>query len=137
MEPRMSPSAAPKKARPLSPHLQIYRLPKSALISITHRATGIALSAGLPVFVLWLLALASGEKAYECFLKAAHHPIGVVMLMGWTWSFAFHLCSGIRHLIWDSVKMLDNSSVNKSNYAVLIFSTIITAGIWFKLFWVQ
>ena len=36
-----------RKDRPTSPHLTIYKLPFPAIMSITHRGTGIVLSAGM------------------------------------------------------------------------------------------
>jgi succinate dehydrogenase / fumarate reductase cytochrome b subunit len=129
--------ATTKKARPLSPHLQVYRLPLSANLSITHRLTGVGLSCGLPVFVLWLLALSGGEKSYECFLRCAHSIVGQILLMGWSWAFAFHLCTGVRHLFWDMGYGLENPQVYKSGYLALAVSVVLTLGLWCKLLWVS
>lgn len=49
--------------RPLSPHLQVYRLPLTALMSISHRATGVALSVGTLLLAWWLIAAATGAKS--------------------------------------------------------------------------
>ncbi|HXE17954.1 MAG TPA: succinate dehydrogenase, cytochrome b556 subunit, partial [Stellaceae bacterium] len=51
-------------ARPLSPHLQIYKWPLAMATSILHRATGIALAIGTVFLVWWLVAAAMGEQAY-------------------------------------------------------------------------
>jgi len=129
----MSSPAPVKKPRPLSPHLQVYRPQLTSGLSILHRITGVGLALGLPVFVIWLTALAKNEKAYDCFLRGAHSPIGQILLFGWSWAFAYHLCMGIRHLLWDMGLFLDIKQVYKSGYAALAISTLLTVGIWYEL----
>lgn len=94
------PSARPY-GRPLSPHLQIYRWPITMVASITHRATGIALAAGLGLLAWWLIAAATGPDAYAVFTTAARNIIGEIVLFGFLWSLSYHLLNGIRHLFWD------------------------------------
>jgi succinate dehydrogenase / fumarate reductase cytochrome b subunit len=87
--------------RPLSPHLQIYRWTITMAASITHRATGIALSVGTLFLAWWLMAAATGPDAYAVFLRLAANPVGEVIMFGLLWSLCFHLLNGIRHLAWD------------------------------------
>ena len=89
------------KARPLSPHMQIWRWTITMAASITHRVTGGALAGGMLFLVWWLIAAASGPAAYAVFATVAAPPIGQVILFGLLWSLAFHLLNGIRHLAWD------------------------------------
>ena len=49
--------------RPLSPHLQIYRMPMTAVMSIFHRATGVGLLVGAVLLIWWLLAAATGPES--------------------------------------------------------------------------
>jgi succinate dehydrogenase / fumarate reductase cytochrome b subunit len=101
------------------------------VVSILHRATGIALSlAGLAVLTWWLVALSKGPDAYETFDKASHHPLGIVVLVGLTWSFFQHLLSGIRHLTMDTGAAFE-LGVNK-RFAVLtiVGSVVLTALLW-------
>jgi succinate dehydrogenase / fumarate reductase cytochrome b subunit len=101
------------------------------VVSILHRATGTALSiAGLGVLTWWLFAIASGPDAYASFTKAATHPLGLVVLIGLTWSFFQHLLSGIRHLSMDTGAAFE-LGVNKT-FAVLtvVGSLILTAVVW-------
>lgn len=86
---------------PLSPHLSIYRWPITMAASITHRITGMALSAGTLFLAWWLIAAAMGPEAYDRFARVAAHPIGKIVLFGFVWSLAFHLLNGIRHIAWD------------------------------------
>lgn len=101
------------------------------VVSILHRATGIALSfAGLALLAWWLMALAEGPDAYGVFLRAANSPIGLIVLVGITWSFFQHLLSGIRHLTMDTGAAFE-LGINK-RFAVLtmIGSVLLTALLW-------
>ena len=103
-------------------------------VSILHRATGIALSfAGLGILTWWLYAIASGPAGYDAFTKAATHPVGLVVLVGLTWSFFQHLLSGIRHLVMDTGQAFE-LGVNKT-FAILtvVGSVLLTAAMWFYL----
>jgi succinate dehydrogenase / fumarate reductase cytochrome b subunit len=100
--------------------------------SILHRATGVALSiAGLTVLTWWLFAIASGPDEYASFTKAVTHPVGLVVLVGLTWSFFQHLLSGIRHLVMDTGAAFE-LGINKTS-AILTFvgSVLLTAAVWF------
>lgn len=103
-------------------------------VSILHRATGSALSlAGLGILTWWLVAIASGPDAYATFVKAATHPLGLIVLIGLTWSFFQHLLSGIRHLVMDTGAAFD-LGINKA-FAILtvVGSVLLTALTWFYL----
>ena len=89
-------------SRPMSPHLTIWKWGPHMLVSILHRATGTALTvAGLALLTWWLLAIANGAEAYDQFVAAADHPLGVIVLVGLTWAFWQHFFSGLRHLFMD------------------------------------
>lgn len=89
--------------RPLSPHLSIWKWQIHMATSIFHRVTGSALAfAGVLMFCWWLAAAATSDRAYEIFLAFAGSWAGLIVLVGLTWSFFQHLCSGIRHLLMDS-----------------------------------
>ena len=125
---------ASKRPRPLSPHLTIWRWGPHMVVSILHRATGIALSiAGLAILTWWLFAMSTGADAYDSFAKAANGPIGLVVLVGLTWSFFQHLLSGIRHLVMDTGGAFE-LGINK-NFAILtiVGSVVLTAAVWFYL----
>ncbi len=104
------------------------------LVSILHRATGIALSiAGLALLTWWLWAIGSGADAYAEFVKLVSSPVGLVVLIGLTWSFFQHLLSGLRHLVMDSGAAFE-LSINKT-FAILtiVGSLLLTAILWFYL----
>ena len=103
-------------------------------VSILHRATGVALSfAGLGILAWWLFALSSGPEAFATFTKAATSPLGLVVLIGITWSFFQHLLSGIRHLVMDTGAAFE-LGINKT-FAILtiVGSVLLTSVLWFYL----
>ena len=88
-------------ARPLSPHLQIYRFSLSMAMSIVHRITGLGLCAGMVMLTWWLLAAASGQNAYGVFEAFATSWIGRFILFCFSWALLHHLIGGLRYFIWD------------------------------------
>jgi succinate dehydrogenase / fumarate reductase, cytochrome b subunit len=94
--------ATGRAKRPLSPHLQIYRLTLTMLMSIVHRITGGALYFGTLLLAWWLLAAASGPNAYVAFQSAASSIIGRIVLFGYTFALIHHMLGGVRYLIWDT-----------------------------------
>lgn len=126
-KPAASPSSRP---RPLSPHLQVYRLPLAAVISITHRATGVALSGGAAVLVAWLFAAATSAECFTWWQGVLTSPIGLVCMAGWSFALFYHLTAGIRHLVWDAGIGLEKTSVNTSNILVIICALILTGAAW-------
>ena len=104
------------------------------LISILHRATGIALSiAGLAILTWWLLAIALGTDAYAKFVKLATHPVGLVILIGISWSFFQHLLSGIRHLVMDTGAGFELDTNKRFAVLTLVGSVLLTAALWVYL----
>jgi succinate dehydrogenase / fumarate reductase cytochrome b subunit len=129
---------ASTRPRPLSPHLTIWRWGPHMVVSILHRATGIALSiAGLTILTWWLMALALGPQSYALFAKAAHNPVGIIILVGLTWSFFQHLLSGIRHLVMDSGAAFELGINKTSAVLTLVGSVILTALLWIWLLGVR
>jgi succinate dehydrogenase / fumarate reductase cytochrome b subunit len=125
------------RPRPLSPHLQIYRRQLTSGLSILHRATGLALSAGALLLVWWLIAAAAGPESYQRFSAVVGSIPGRVLLLGWTLSFFYHLANGIRHLWWDTGRGLELPSVYRSGYAVLGFTVGATLLAWVAGYWVR
>lgn len=120
-----------KVERPLSPHLQVYKLPLTANLSILHRMTGVALSLGLIMIIWWLVAAATGPEAYALFMSFAGHPVGLFMIFGWSVALFYHSCNGIRHLFWDMGYLFKIKEAYASGYVVLILTAILTAGVWY------
>lgn len=116
--------------RPISPHLGVYRWQVQMVTSILHRATGIALSVGMLVVTWGLLALAGGEDAWNAFTACAGSVIGIILLIGWSWSFFFHLCNGIRHLLQDAGMGYRIEQFVRSSWMSIIVSLVLTVLAW-------
>jgi succinate dehydrogenase / fumarate reductase, cytochrome b subunit len=117
-------------ARPLSPHLQIYRWQLTSVLSILHRAAGVALSGGAILLVWWLVAAASGPDAYENVAGFLGSWLGLLLLFGWSLSLFYHLCNGVRHLIWDTGHGFDLKSAYVSGWLVVAGTGVFTLIAW-------
>lgn len=120
--------------RPLSPHLQIYRPQITSVLSIMHRTTGMALAVGQFMLVLWLVSLVASPEWFECYQRFWQHPLGIVILMGLSFSFFYHLMNGLRHLLWDSGRGFDLPTVYKTGYGVIGVTAIATIVTWINIF---
>ena len=118
------------RTRPLSPHLQVYRLPLSALLSISHRATGVVLAAGSLVLVYWLAALASGPEAFADAQALLGSIPGRVLLLILTFSLFYHLGNGIRHLFWDAGLGFELRTAHASGVVVVAAAIVLTLTAW-------
>ena len=119
------------RERPLSPHLQVYRWQITMVMSILHRATGIALVAGAFGFAWWLLMLSRGGDAADTAMRCAGSPLGMLLIAGFSLSLMYHLLNGIRHLLWDTGRGYDIPSVYKTGWTVFVLTFVLTAAIWF------
>jgi len=116
--------------RPLSPHLQVYRMPMLAVLSILHRATGIALSVGALYLATWVIYAASNPQAYALFQGFNGSIVGRIILGGWLFSAYYHLCNGIRHLFWDAGYGFALKDADRSGWIVIVISLIATVLSW-------
>lgn len=116
--------------RPLSPHLQVYRLIPTMAMSIIHRITGFALYFGTVLVAWWLIAAAAGPDYFN-FVNAIYGSIfGQLVLFGYTWALIHHMLGGIRHLIWDTGAMFDKKSATAMAWATLAGSITLTILVW-------
>jgi succinate dehydrogenase / fumarate reductase cytochrome b subunit len=121
-------------ARPLSPHLTVYRFAYTMALSILHRITGLALAAGLVLLVGWLHALAAGEAAYAQFTAVAGHGLAQVVMAAWLLAFVYHFANGIRHLCWDAGYGLNKVQARRSALWVVLFVVVLTLALLYGFF---
>ena len=119
-----------KRTRPLSPNIQIYRPQLTSVLSIMNRLTGIALSLFAVALVVWLMAAAEGPQSYSIIQRFIRSWAGQVLLLGWTFSFYFHLCGGIRHLVWDAGHGFELRSIYATGWIVVSASVALTVATW-------
>jgi succinate dehydrogenase / fumarate reductase cytochrome b subunit len=108
-------------ARPLSPHLQIYRWSWTMAMSIAHRATGVALYAGTVLIALWLVAAASGPAAFETAQAVAGSVLGRLVMFGYSFALLHHMVGGLRHFVWDMGHGYDpQTRMSLAKYSVVV-----------------
>ena len=110
---------------PLSPFLQ-YRPQLTSMLSISHRITGVFLSAGAVLLTCWLVSVAAGAEVYATVNQHVTAWYGQVVVIGFVFSLYYHLCNGIRHLFWDMGMGLDLTATYRSGYAVVIATILLT-----------
>src|SRR3954468_15090534 len=120
------PPPAVRVARPLSPHLQVYRPQLTSVLSITHRAAGVALAGGTLLLAWWLIAAATGPEQFATVQAVIGSWIGRLLLLVGSASLFFHLANGIRHLFWDAGLGFDLTTTYRSGWLVLIATVVLT-----------
>ncbi len=120
-----------KRARPLSPHLQIYRPQITSMMSILHRITEVMLSLGAFGLAWWLVAVSRGGESYATVAGLLASPLGKIALFGFSLALIYHLLNGIRHLLWDAGWGFQIPQVYRSGYVVAGLTVVLTALIWF------
>jgi succinate dehydrogenase / fumarate reductase cytochrome b subunit len=113
--------------RPLSPHLGVYKFMYTMSLSIMHRITGGAATFGFLLFTWWLMALASGHDAYAQAMRLVDTVVVKLLLVGFAFSFVYHFCNGIRHLVWDTGRGLERAQARRSGATVIIVALLLTA----------
>lgn len=116
--------------RPLSPHLQVYKLIPTMLASIVHRITGAALYFGTLLVVWWLVAIALGGASFEWAQWAMGSILGKLVLIGYTWALIHHALGGLRHFMWDLGHGFDKHFTTKLAKASWVASIGLTVAIW-------
>ncbi len=115
---------------PLSPHLQIYRLPLTAILSVIHRATGVVLGFGALILVWVLATAANGAEAFEPAYQHLASWYGQIFLFGMTFALYLHFCNGIRHLFWDVGLGFELETADRTAKLVFIVATALTIATW-------
>jgi succinate dehydrogenase / fumarate reductase cytochrome b subunit len=118
------------RPRPLSPHLQVYRMMLTFVMSGFHRITGFVLYFGMLLLAWWLIAAASGPNAYGNFQWFIGSLIGRLVLFGYSWALIHHMLGGIRHLIWDTGRGFEPSERELLARATIIGSIVLTLILW-------
>ena len=132
--------ASRNPARPLSPHLQVYKWGPHMLVSILHRATGSGMATvGSLLLVWWLAAIASGDQAYATFVDVFTRDtgglniLGYIVAVGLTLSLFQHMMSGIRHLFLDTGAGFELKTNKTFAMLTMVASVTLTAVFWLYL----
>lgn len=117
-------------ARPLSPHLQIYKMPVSMVMSIVHRIAGAALYFGTAIVACVLVSAATGPEDYAYVTGLLAWWPGQIVLLGYTWALLHHLAGGLRHFLWDTGRGFELKTIDLLSWATLAFSVTGTLLVW-------
>ena len=112
--------------RPLSPHLQVYRLPLAAITSILNRITGVGMTLAAILIVWWFAAGAFSASYFEVVDGLLTSILGHLVLIGSLAALWYHMLNSMRHLIWDTGRMMDVETVEKSSYVVFAGTAVLT-----------
>ena len=125
--------------RPLSPHLQVYKMILTMLMSVVHRVTGGALYFGTILIVVWLLAIATGEQSifYQSVSYLYRSWFGQIVLFGYTWALIHHMLGGFRHFVWDLGYGFSKEASNIMAKLTILGSVTLTFVLWVIIFWVR
>lgn len=110
--------------------MQIYRPQLTAVMSISHRIAGVALAAGTLLLVYWISSAAYGPESYAAAQAFLGSWFGYLILFAWSIALYYHLCNGIRHLLWDVGKGFEIPQVYQSGQAVLAATAALTFLTW-------
>jgi succinate dehydrogenase / fumarate reductase cytochrome b subunit len=119
----------PIRVRPTSPHALIYRWQIGNTLSILHRITGAALAVGLIALSYWFVSLAGGPDSYASAARFFASPLGLAVLLGWTFAFLFHLLNGVRHLFWDAGRGFERTPRQLSGWAAVLGAVALTLSV--------
>ena len=122
---------------PLSPHLQVYRLPLTVLLSISHRMTGVVLALGAVPLTGIIVAAATDAALYEQVRDLLSTWWGQTLLVLWTAALYFHLCNGIRHLFWDAGLGFDVTTAYRTSLWTVAATVALTALTWGVALWAR
>ena len=128
-------------ARPLSPHLTIWRWGPHMLVSILHRVTGTALAVGGGIiFAAWLACAAAGPKEYAVFYawvvegqsggQRAANILAKLIGVGLTWAVFQHMSTGVRHFILDTGAGYELRTNRTGAWATIAVSLVATLVFW-------
>jgi succinate dehydrogenase / fumarate reductase cytochrome b subunit len=118
------------RARPLSPHLSVYRPTLTMAMSIAHRITGVALYAGVLLLAWFLIAASMDASAFGVFSGFVSSFLGRAILFGFSWSLFHHMLGGIRHFVWDAGHGLDDPEREWLAMATLAGGLMMTIVVW-------
>ncbi|MGI9392581.1 MAG: succinate dehydrogenase, cytochrome b556 subunit [Parvibaculales bacterium] len=119
-----------KQQRPLSPHIQIYRMMFTMLMSMAHRVSGMALYLGSVVFILFLVTLACSEGAFLALQGVLASLPAKIVLFLFSWALLHHALGGVRHFIWDFGRGFGLVSIEWFARLTLILSTLGNILLW-------
>ena len=118
-----------KTDRPVNLNLLVFSFPLAAIVSITHRITGVILFVGV-AFALYALDLAtSSEQGFAAAKVLVAQPLGMFILLGLIATLTFHIIAGLKHLLMDFHVGDTVGAAYFGSIAVIVLTLIVTGAI--------
>jgi succinate dehydrogenase / fumarate reductase cytochrome b subunit len=112
--------------RPLSPHLQIYRVQMTSVSSILTRITGNGIIVGVVLAVWWLLAAAVSDDYFAVANAVVTSWFGNLVFTLSLLGVWYHYLAGLRHLYFDAGHGLDIKTAERLGWVCIIGSVVLT-----------
>ena len=119
-------SAVKRAERPLSPHLQIYRIQMTSVSSILTRITGNGIVVGVILAVWWLLAAAVSEEYFVVANGVATGWFGDIVFSLSLLGVWYHYLAGLRHLYFDAGHGLEIRTAEMLGWVCIVGSVVLT-----------
>jgi succinate dehydrogenase / fumarate reductase cytochrome b subunit len=115
-----------KKQRPVNLDLNTIKFPPSAVSSILHRVTGVAMFFAL-LFVIWAWAVSvSSPDGFASVQSIMDGVIGKLIAIGTASALTYHILGGVRHVIMDMGHLEELESGNNSARAIIALWVVLT-----------
>ena len=118
-----------KKARPISPHLSIYKPQISTVLSIGHRLSGVGLFFPIIASCWWSIFWVF-SRFDTSYLECLNHMSIKFLLFVTSFGYFYHFCTGVRHLIWDLGCCFSIKSINVTGWIAVVVSVVLTVVYW-------
>jgi succinate dehydrogenase / fumarate reductase, cytochrome b subunit len=121
------------KPRPVFLNLMQIRLPVAGIMSIIHRATGVAMVLSIPLLVYLLDLSLSGPQGFADAGALFGNLLVKLILFLFLWGLMHHLLAGIRYLLIDIDIGVDKPLFRQTAWAVIVaapvFALILMGGL--------
>ena len=108
------------KIRPKNLDLLSVKFPMSAIMSVGHRAAGIALFLSLPYFLYLLQLSLSNETGFALARAELQGPLIKLICLLLIWALAHHFIAGIRYFLLDLDIGIEKKMAQKSAIIVML-----------------
>ena len=119
-----------RRARPLSPHLSIYKPQITSMMSISNRAAGGFTLIGIYVFALWLASPLFGADYYNTVTDVLSSQFGMIALFAWSVTATYYFFHGLRHLAWDMGYGFEMKTLRITGALALIGTAVTVYFLW-------
>ena len=121
-----------KTDRPVN--LKLFPQPFAAIVSISHRITGVMLFVGV-AFGLYALDMAmSSAEGFAAAKAMLAEPFPAFIMLGLLFVLTFHIFAGIKHLLLD-FHIGDTYSAAQNSAIVVVVASVVVTGVLGAMIW--